>query len=108
MRVSAYWRNCMEAITGDRLSWLLDPVTPASFFAEYLGKRVLVVESTNGSKFHQVLSLAEYYGNGAGLRSSDTTFQHRPSLANKVFLAGDDGYIKMDGVLSGYGQGSTV
>ena len=98
----------MNAMTSDCLEWLLQPMEPAEFLADYLGKRVLVLHHTDETRFRRILSLSDYQGIIAGLPSANSKFEHRPSLAHRLRLAGDDGYLDMDAVLSGYAQGSSV
>jgi ribosomal protein L16 Arg81 hydroxylase len=99
----------MDCITtADRLEWLLSSIDTNEFLSDYLGKRVLVLHSADRTRFRHLLSLSDYQGIIAGLPSSNSKFEHRPSLAHRVCVAGDDGYLNMDAVLSGYAQGSTV
>jgi ribosomal protein L16 Arg81 hydroxylase len=98
----------MDVMTENCLQGLLKPTTPEEFFADYFGKQILICRSSSESRFQHLLSLPQYQAIVGGLRHTDRTFQHRPSLAHRLNLAGTDGYLKMDGVLSGYAQGSSV
>lgn len=90
------------------LTWLLGPIDPSLFIERYLTKELYIGAQLDPERFTGLLSLEQYYGIIAGLRATDETFQHRPSLAHRIRLGGSADYVDMAGVLSGYAQGSTV